>query len=515
MALTVTFAGLENPYACEFPLSRGVTPSVCTLFCEPQELLNLPPGTITITSDDATIAFTNCAVQAANFRSRWDGTRKRWAVQIQDRRRLWSTRRISGEFNRRNPDGTLDSTTTLNAKGLASLCLTACGETNFVIQDVPRNIYPYVRWDNARADLALAQVCDLSACEVCPTMDDRFAVCALGTGGDLQELPTQKTPQWRYVPRSVPAEIRIVGGPSLWQSKLKLRAIAEETSGDQLALDGVSYKPTSDWENESPISFPNVTGDSQRAALESIYKRYRVLGQADSGLGVPNCPVQIASVAQYFPFQDYLLDAGRDYDGTLRGKKPYVDGSFWPYSHSSESASDIRYIGEFNLLKTRGEVHFPAPVFGLSSGTMLEPDIYLTVAYPVSYSGGGFERVEVSKSTGVSGGVEVVNRPELFATTIAVYSGYTLVSVVSTRSNVEAEAAAHLEVLARKYADTTAGEGTYCGFVFKDLDGKIAQITWRCGTKIRPTTQICLNEELHTYSPSRLEKKRREKLGGL
>lgn len=518
MATQFEFTGITTALAGEFVLSRGITPSICTLFIAPKALVNLAPGVLTVRDGSRAISFSGCAVDQANFRMRLDGTHWREALQILDRRRLWKSGSISGEYNVRLSNGSVVESTRKSAAELMGLCLAACGESGASVAQAPQNVYPYVRWRDARSDLALAALCNYTACEVCPTNSDTFAIYPLGVGVDLPTIDGQRHMPIRYVPRSVPAIIRVVCGPSVWQTKLVLRSIAENSSGSQFTTSTVSYKPSTGFIYESPFTFPNESGASQRAALESIYKRFRVTSQADGSLTVPACNEAISKVSQYFPIQEYLLESAADLDATPRSLRAHIEGDFWPYSQSSESANNIRYVGEFKLRGDRGEVEMPAPVFGLSSGTILDPTLYLAASYSVTGSDGDFVRVRRDASVLGGSGVEILRRPELFASYTANYSTSSptqTTGVTSTRHDAEDEADRYLALFSQKYSDTTAGECTYHGLLNCGLDGKIAQLFWRASVNGKPTTQVCLNEELCVYAPSRREKKRREKLEGL
>lgn len=513
MPASVSFTGIQSTTGADFPLARGIAPSICTLYMVPQEVLDLPPGILQFADDTNTVAFSGCAIEAAHFHILREGRQWRWSIQILDRRRTWKQSTISGEYNVRKPDGSLVSDTQKSAQELMGLCLTACGEIGFDASQAPQNVFPYVRWRDARADLELAWLCEYTACEVCPTVGDTFAICALGTGGDLQSIAVQKHPPVRYVPRSTPSTLRVVGGPSIWQTKLKLQPVAEEADGTQAKLEDASYKPSAGWTYESPVSFPNVTDDDdQRAALETAYRRFRVLEQAEGGLTVPGCPEQIDAIDQYLPLLPYLVESANDLDLTPRAKFPFIEGDYWPYSDSGEGVDHERFIGPFTILHDRGEVEFLNPVLNLSSGTIVDPTLYLTCAYRVIGQDGDFVRVRRERGLVGGGGVELLRRPELFATFLAAYDGVSRTGLTDTLAAAEQEADAYLDRFAQKYAAPSAGECTYAGILPVAPDGNLSQVTWRVGSKHKPQTHVCLHEELDVFAVDPRERKRREQL---
>jgi hypothetical protein len=516
VATYITFSGIANPLAAEFILSRGVTPSVCTLVMPAQPTLNLPPGTLTILDGSNQVSFTGCAVHQANFRQKWDGSRWRWAVQILDRRRTWKTAAVSGEYNIRLSNGLIIESTKKSAKELMDLCLSACGEVGYDTSQAPQNVYPYVRWDNARADLALAQLCEYTACEVCPSNDDKFNVYPLGVGGDLQDLQTERHYPVRYTPRSTPSILRVVGGPVNYQTKMLLKAIGHDTDSDQQYLEDLSYRPTNGWTYENPLHFPSLGTTAQPKALDTVYRRYRVYEQATGGLSVPGSQTAITSVSQYFPLFHYLVQSFKDPEGVDLVGLPFVEGTYWPFDESCDNVDENQlYTGRFLLGTDRGEVHFDVPVFGLSSGTFLEPTMYLTTSHHVKDANGNKDRLSREEAIPGSGGLEVLNRPEIIYCVSHTYSGTSISSTFTTKSEAEAEADAYLALFKRKYQDQQEGECTYVGLLPRGLDGKIAQVVWKASVNGLASTQVCLNKELSIWGKPRRDRRDRERLEGL
>ena len=515
MVARFTFSGIDTDFAAEMPLSRGVSPSICTAFIAPQQaILDLPPGTLTISDGQTEVSFSGCLVEQANSRMRWDGTHWRWAIHIVDRRRGWRNATVTGEFNSRLSDGEIVTATKKSARELMQLCLDACGEAADV-SAAPNNVYPYVRWGAERADVALAKLLDYTACEVVPTLSDTFKIVRLGVGEDLI-TPHQVHYHLRHIPRTTPSRLEIIGAPTIYQNKLLLQVIAEDTDDSQKTLQTVSYA-LGNWGYENPITFPGVGSVSalaQRKALESVYRRYRVQEQASGGLNVPGSNTGVESISQYFPLFEPLVEAALDLEQNPWVRLAFVEGFFWQICDACDSQDDFTaYTGQFRFQGDRGEVYFPAPVFGMQNGLVTEPDLYVTCAHWLRAVDGQLDRVRFSRQLEGEGPTETLLRVELFEAKRATYDENIQTGIVVTPSGLEAEAQAYLDLFEGKYADPVAGEGHYWGLVAQELDGRIAQIYWRCGAEILPRTQISLNAELCPFTTPRKDRRRRELSG--
>jgi hypothetical protein len=148
-----SYSGLNIRYA-SLTYSRGVTPSIATVLCPPTSNLRLPPSTLTFSFGNNSVAFQDAAILSAYVRRRYMGKGWLHSVQIADRRWKWAFGSISGEYNKRKPDGTVDENTRKTPAELADLCLQAMGEGNFNTGQMPQGVFPYVKWSNENPALA-------------------------------------------------------------------------------------------------------------------------------------------------------------------------------------------------------------------------------------------------------------------------------------------------------------------------------------------------------------------------
>ncbi len=511
---SISFAGLSGIRGFSFSFSRGVTPSVCTVYCLPQAEMNLPPGTLTLSYNGNGIAFPGCAVKTTFIRKPADKLWPIQSVQIMDRRWQWAGKVISGDYNRRASDGTVDNATRKSPAELAALLLTELGESGFDTSMMPGGVFPKAVWASSRADLALQALCDYVACEVILNhQTDKVEIWPLGVGGTTPTNAGEIRPKYRFVPRTnVPEVIEVRCGSSVWQTRLKLRPVAfNYSNGQQKLINDLEWKPQYGWSEESPFAFPNISNTTARAlAFEEIWKDYRIVGQEDGTIQPPFCQLPITSVDQY-TLNDYTLEAETDLDGYKRRLPPYIYGTYWGYTDHPDSVTTNFYVGPFRVDKDRRLVHFQYPVFALTSaGYYSEPTLSLSISYRLRATNG--EEIGLLRYGQAGGsGRLVLKRPEIFST----YSTSTFPGVTpNTESQAVTEADRYVRIFQQKFANPNASEIEYPGLVMTgSLDGVAAQITWKAlPSQSICSTTVCEGEELDISAISRSERRRREKL---
>lgn len=509
---SIRFGGISLRGAT-VPLSRGVSPSVFTLYMLPQDQLDAG-GPLRIIHGSTDITLSDCAVAGAFIRHNYDGRWPIWAVHVMDRRWRWAGKTISGDYNRRTSDGTVDPATAKNPQELADLLFQALGDTADTSRMPTSLVRPRCLWNNARADLALQALCDYVACEVVLNpLSDSFEVWPLGFGATTPNL-NNVLPKFRFAPRtSVPSQIEVVCGASVFQHKLKLQNVLRNYSNNQQQLQANWESKPSDWTVESPFSFPGQTDAKKRAIeYEAAYREYRVMGQQDGSLTVPNCSETISSTDQYL-LNDYLLETETDLGGFKRNRPAYVSGDYYAWTDLPNNTSDAQYSGRFDLNADRRIVKFPFPIFKLSSsGAYAEPTLYITTSYGVKSTTGEVVRIKRTGTVGGGGGTLSLKRPEIFA----IYSSSTTPGAqTNTEAQAIAEADAYVQLFTQKYSDPWASEITYAGLVAGPLDGRLCQVAWQWAINRPATTTVCENEELFVSAVDAPERRRRNQLARL
>lgn len=508
--MPVTFTGITGIRAARLTFSRGISPSAFCLWVVPQDGIDVASGTLTISQDSGVVQLLDCAVTSCFMTKRRDvqygpPVMTVWGL---DRRWKWQFGSISGTYNTRIPP-----TLTANGKNvqqLMTLCLQAMGESGFDVSQAPQDLFPEVRWNGIAPALALADLCDRTACEVVLNWaTNRVEIWQLGTGSTVTET-SSVMPRFRFVPRTnVPSQVEVQGGESLYQHRLKLRAIGRQGSLQEKLLNDVDWKPTNGFANEH-FNFPNVSSSptgsaavNQSLALATAWRQYKVVGQEGGDLKVPNCPVIVGSVSQY-ALKDYILFNSLDTSNNYQLLPHYVEGDYWQYADLPTNASNQVFVGPSTLYADRQIVEFPYPVVKLgSSGGIEEPTLYLQVAYAVKDTVGNPHRITKSLNLGGSGGKLILRRPEIFA-------AYT--SSSNTEAQAYSECDKYLALFQRKFANPLAVEATFPGIRDYTLDGNIAQVTWSYDYRQPPRTTVCEQEELDVGAVDRKERRRRELL---
>ncbi len=497
--VVVNFGNIQGVRGFSFTLSRGVTPSAFCLYMLPQD--NFDPGVQTLTYgvDSNTCSLSGCIMGPAFVRKHWDNKWPLWAAYGFDRRWKWRFSTVSGDYNRRKPDGTIDGSTQVSCAYLIGTVLAqALGET-IDVSRVPASVFPRCKWQNQRADLALQQLCDSIACDVVMNpVNDSVEIWPLGSGQTAPTGTSEVLPKYRYFPRSnIPSSVEVHGGDSLYQHRLKMQAVAIDTDGKQKKLADITSVT---WSTESPFSFPSTTDTTTRSRyFDEVHREFRVIGQADGTVQVPGCPASVTKIDQYL-LNTFRLDYETDVELFTRKLDYYIDGDYWAYTDLPNNTSSMIYTGTSTLNTERRVVKLPYPLFKISStGAIDYAVLYLTTSYRVQDGDRNIVHVARSGNVGGSGGKLIVKRPEVFAT-------YTSSSNTAAQANAELDA--YVSLFQQKYANPQAAEITYGGFFRGSLDGVIAQARW----DILPTyvtTTVGENFEPDIHSLGQDERSRR------
>lgn len=505
MATTnVTFPGLASILRGEIIITRGITPSAAVLLCVPEDGVTLSPGALTFNCNGS-VEFPDCLPLTNTLRKIKLGGGWAWALVILDHRWRWASGSISGEYNRRLPNGAVDPDTQMTPSELADLCLEEMGEAGYDTSEMPSNVYPYVLWDNLNPGLALKQVCEAVACEVCGGEIASVFVQPLGTGQDLPSGGNPLHPPATMTRPNQPTRLVLYGGNNVYCHKLKASAVGLESDGTTKLINNLSYKPSGGWPAELPGVFGNLSTTNQALAQGRVWQWYDVVGQSDGSLAVPGSNTAVSSIDQY-AFLDTRLDQDTDLSGVKRPRAPQVTGTFWDYTDEAVNTSaDTLYQGDFTWDAARGRVCFPVPIFSLtSSQTVQEPTINVLVSYHVKDFDGNPERLVRVRQIGGQGGDFIISRPELFDTV-----NQTIAAGVGS-----AEAEKTLDLWEQAFDQDVLADVSYAGLMDVLPSGIIAQVTIT-GSSIGDegwTTRVCRLEEMNPEAPSEKERKRRELL---
>lgn len=507
----ISFDGLETILGAEFTLSRGVSPSICTLFFVPQEAVSLTRGPLRFSFGSQEIVFPDMTPDVAHIRKVND---EKWAIQLYDRRFYWKQGFIGGTYNKRLPDCSLLDSTKANARELADRLLRTLGETTHDVSRMSENVFPYSAWEGTNPALALANLLDYCSCVLCPGPTDNLVVHQLGVGADLPDGDDDIS---SHIPfrLQVPGTISALCGPDVFQSKLALEAVSVGVDGFIKPIANTDYAPAAGWGTDFYMFFPNVSSNYRSYAFGSMYRIFRPTGQAQGGLQPTGCDIAVAGVDQY-ALNDFIVDPVFDTDGNMQKAGPWMDGTFWPQcDHAINTGANTVYTGSFKINKDAGLVGADYPIIRWgSSNSIVEPTMYLTTSYSI-WDADRSDKVRYRKQRNIGGSGEVIlRRPELFR---VFKTNYSYTSPTDTQNNVaaiDAELEEYLSMFAKRYDDPWIEDREYHGLIPIVPDGKIAQVRYRVGFG-GPTTRASKNFEFDTYNVGEDERRQRETVSQL
>lgn len=519
------FPGILQPRYAKYTRSLGIEPDVALVEMVPQPNVIAVGGPLVFFGPDV-VTVHNCRVDFGSIRLTPAGHVV--SVRILDRRWVWRNGSISGRYNVTEPDGTLDTDTEATPQQLAALLFSAMGESGFDVSALPNNTRPFVDWECNTPALELAKLCDALGCRVGIDIanQDRARIYRLGFGTGLPPNEV-RTVSFGFDPPEKPGSLELCGGATVFQSKLLMEAIAQETDGEIVPLDDVSYKPSGGWESTSiggsELEFPNVTaGEAERAmAIASVYRLFRIKSQADGSQSVPGFGA-VPSIASLLPIRSRLVDFKISLGGIPDALPSFIQGIMMVGGsplNLSDTEIDTRasdnQIG-FKLYPDSGIVQLSRPAFRLVSGQTKPAELYLTCAYNVRL-GKTFDRERFKLNRQISANSTPpygVRRFDLVETHRAEYGsdGKTVSGVQTNQNIVLGEANLVLDAVQAEFATSASTQAEYRGVLAIAPDGFRQQVGWevRSGTGHRAgaRTFASVSSEFDPGVPRYREKQR-------
>ncbi len=551
-----TFGPLTQTDSWEFTLGPGIEPSaLTTTFLTAQvEQLASPIQNLTISQDSYdSFTLSDCHLVSARTSSRAKLTN----CTILDRRWRWQYAYIDGHYNVRKPDGVYIREK--SPRQLAALLFDSMIELNYDVSGLPDDeAKPEVNWQSANSAQELGSLCQAFGCY--PTLNpitDRAEIHAIGSGPGLPTGgPIIHQSQVISV-KPLPKTIRIVGGPSLFQTRLTLgEALAEEPDGELKpmvapsgeTISGVSYLKAlgefngrPNWQREFPGAFNGIddaatymregkTLKLRDLAAASCYRIYRITGQASAANGatgadlwspaILNVPpaqgqpdVAPTKLSEILPLRTTKLTTHTDPEGRLLDNPADVYGTFTISPQFSAGRENVlagyiapdgaKYKGGFSIDAAKGIVRFNEPVLILhdegpdKNDPWHEPaKLELETSYPVNKDG-VFARYEefVENSDPSAFGSYRLAKPEMVVRVIETDPPTDNITLISQAGQK------YLQRLQEKFTLQAGIEAEYPYIRALALDGLIRQITWRGGGGAPATTKVSLNMEHNPYIP--------------
>lgn len=488
------FAG-QPVLGIDFPHSRGVSPSTGLMRIVPKDSFDRIVGDLALSFDGGSASLTDVAVIAVPQENFEDRDAFRWNVALQDRRWRWRYPRISGTYNRRLCDGTIEPKGKKTAQELVALIATELEDTIDASQ-LP-DAYPTVIWDGAMARFELAWICDLFGMTVCPKIDNTFvlepitATSSLPTGGKAVTPPS-----FSHKLSVMPSGLRVQGSQERKQGWVQLQSIWLDRNGEYDVQGNMSYTPGTGWGTQWPNMYPDVPPDfSRNLAFETGYRLY-------------------APVDPTIILDDHVIEVGLDVPADRKRCLPaQVRGMFNSHDDFATTA-DGPYSGNFRVRKDINALEFEYPVYIIENGAIAPAQLYVNTSYYVVDSDGNplsvYEKDKAITAAQKSTKHRVLRHPELGIKEIvdAIYGG----TAGNNESLVDAEADLYLNPVSDGYTYQASQDVIFNGLIFPDTTAGIAQIHWLCGNSRVATTRIGVNTEVDVTSATHQQRRAQERL---
>lgn len=546
--IDVRFPGIAQVISASYTLSHGIAPGVAMIDCSGQTSLPTLIGDLVMSCGSGTITVPGCKVNSVAYRLNKSGSRL--SVSLLDRRWKWAWGEIDGSYNTTLPGGILRPDNERTPQQLAELCLQAMGETGYDVSGLPSEPRPDVEWSGANPAQELDALANRYGCRVVLTLDGHVRVCQLGVGNPLPDGPlTEDGPEFDLTEK--PHSLLLVGGPTLIQCDLCLRAVGTDTDGVLKPVDELSYKPATGWGPEHPDDFGRVAADYRPLARACVWRQYQIWATRDAILDdepyfkidrlqfpligtvevrhpdqirltdlqndfctdwqaevVPNVAVQPNAAAAR---AQAILDAAMaDHDAEPRRKPAEVRGVFFHNdSRFDNSGNGEKWGGSFSINPERGLVEFADPIYKKDATTSHNEgaDIYLRAAWTLRHHETfAVVHYHEERRLGQLPTPPVVVHEEAIVHELTVTyqaqvadSSHAVVSAIDDNLRfVRDEADQSLTAASWKYQDVKPQNRSYATLLPINPDGAIQQVSWAVG-KSGASTQASRNTE-HNYA---------------
>ena len=452
-----TFPGITLVKRLSFTLSRGISPSICTIEILPQaSFVALIGNLVLVDSNGLELVFPNCRINSSSFDYNNQGMV--WRLAIWDRRWMWSFGSLSGHYNQRFsraavpitslysatgnnlPAQCLDGYTTRTPQQLAVLCLQAMGETNYDISQVPNTSLPQMDWEADNPAQALATLAERMGCQVVLRLDNSVQVAQSGVGALLPIGSVKADAQSFQIPNR-PDSIQVACGKTRYQVELKLEAVGKDVDGSIVPIAQLTYTPPGGWGNSSGggFLFPDVPGfdlveysgwpnqaaqkminthiNPHTLAMQTVFRWYRITMVAvDDPTKRPLIPgwtgsatgdSRLSGLWQILPIEDVQIEGYFDSNGEYKSFPAAVYGTF--DAAEAFTAGDpvwgapvgSYYNGSFSIDTERGIVQFDEQIYQSLSGSGI-------TAVQVAAGGAGYNPLAPPAVAFVGGNATVI-----------------------------------------------------------------------------------------------------------
>jgi len=523
----VNCTGIGRPVSADAFRGLGPFPSRSMVYYLPQTEPIPNRVDLELRHGDAFIKFRDCLVdQSTSTRNSKAGFYE--TIILQDRRWQWEYRLISGRYNVRTPDGSIDPATQRTPQQLATLLFQAMGENEFDVAAIPNDGYPEIDWQYSKAAIELYLLAKDRGCDISLNTDNTVGLVRLGTGDPAGPSDDTQWASQTIDPPQPPDELIGRCDPTVFESIFKLEAIGLDVDYKYKSLANLSYKPPDgfavetdiehfQWLEENPIA--------QACARKSLYRTYQIVSFANGTLEITGYDGEITSIGQCLPIGQSTLDVYTDESGRLVAAPAEVFGQFVITADpplDDNSGPGTTYDGEFRIDSKTGIVTFSRRVFKYSpSFEILPATLYLRVTFRLENANGQVVRDVVTHNLSSGGGQNQfrVDIPELNRRHKVTWTRTTEPPTpdgsTSNAASVDEQARAILLGVASRFTFSNGSKFVYRSIQNLTTNGVIRQIHWRVNTEKESQTIASNNFETIPYLAASPKQRQRATYKGL
>lgn len=482
--ISIIIPGIDKFIGASYVDTLGLLPSAVIADIVPQA--TFPFQLVPVLMGDGLNSFTlpDCAMDRSRLRINREGQITQ--ITLLDRRWYWKYGEINGGYNHRNLDGTIKAGTEKTPRELATLLLTAMGETGFDVSQLPNTERPEVYWECAVPADELAKMLHSYGCDMAMNWITNTAnIVRLGVGANLPN-GSLFTVDFGVDVAQVPAVVKACANRTIYQSKLKITPMAKETDGEYVPYDEVSYEPAGGWiETTDPYDLLPGQPDTVEHALanESVYRVFKIEEQSDGTQDVPDYG-EVEDIEDLLPISHRLAESSDSGDQPAHA---FVQGKIWLEEDEDSLDGLINTVNTYRVKRKfvidgeRGLIFFDRPMVYLSEAEKWEPaELYIMVSYHVKTEKGSYARYARQQNIPNGLGTHVERRDDIERTVIATYTddGLTPTGTTDNDTVINAELDETIEAAKNEFETEQSTVAGYNGTVPISLSGRVRQVAY-------------------------------------
>lgn len=527
LPINATFTGIDTILAAQFTLSQGVSPGTGILEILPQQREIPYIGDLTFICGRDLLTLKNIRIGEAIYNTGRGG--RTISLPLLDDRWRWKFGIISGRYNVRKADGSVEAYSEKSPQELARILLEEMRVTKFNVFALPNFARPFVDWEAETPAMALQNLCSSLGCRIAydPT-DGSVNIVTQGEGGELPGILAYELQDGSGIdPQERPDKLVFYAGYTQHQVRLPLEAVGLDVSGEIKPVEALSYRAPQGWGQthpsmteipDSPISLASGAKVSQRElALQSVWRWYRVKEEIEVYLTtLKEGPTTVNR--RDIIVLNQLAETYTDPVTNVKKPKPaQVYGTFWhegrPDYANCPAGTKLELDFSVNTEQQLVQISQQLTKKPEEDGTIEPAELYLEAAILVRDENTNAIRRYTKdfrpKGNSFNAQDQPVKVEDVFLTIVHQYDGVDdssgVDNLVINRKEVEDQADYYLRAAAKDYETPTTRDKIYCTIVPIQIDGAIQQVSWSFGTS-GATTRASRGTEHDLAIPSYRER---------